>query len=168
MTETATNLYRAPVAYFAPNKPKRWSRPHPAQVEARCGSRCPYCGLSGSPKIIGELAALANLTEMRSSFTEPCESATHPALYSGQLGHRGATDHGGIVVVSRLDDVFPVLQSRTRGRLNRKIDPVRRELWRAFQRGGLSEAEFGSTLDRLDEIGIHLMPPPSASVPDGA
>ena len=34
---------------------------HPSQVEARCGSRCPYCGLSGSSKIIGELAALARL-----------------------------------------------------------------------------------------------------------
>ena len=104
---------------------------------------------------------------MRNSFTEPCESALTPALYSGQLGHRGAIDHGGIAV-SQLDDVFPVLQSRTRGRLNRKIDPVRRELWRAFQRGSLSEAEFGSTLYRLDEIGIHLIPPPSASLPDGA
>ena len=70
--------------------------------------------------------------------------------------------------MSRLDDVFPALQSRTRGRLHRKIDPVRGELWRAFQRGVLSEEEFGSTLTRLDEIGIHLTPPPSASVPDSA
>jgi hypothetical protein len=105
---------------------------------------------------------------MRSSFTELCESATHPAEYRGTRGTRGATDHEGIVAVSRLDDVFPVLQSRTRGRLHRKIDPVRRELWRAFQRGVLSEEEFGSTLYRLDEIGIHLTPPPSASVPDSA
>jgi hypothetical protein len=69
--------------------------------------------------------------------------------------------------VSRLDDVFPVLQSRTRGRLNRKIDPVRRELWRAFQRGGLSEEQFVSSLDWLD-MGTHVMQPTSASVPDGA
>ena len=37
-----------------------------------------------------------------------------------------------------------------------------------FQRGVLSEEEFVSSLDWLDEIGIHLMPPPSATVPDGA
>ena len=104
---------------------------------------------------------------MRSSFTEPCESATRPAEYRGTRGNRGATELGD-VAVSRLDDVFPVLQSRTRGRLHRKIDPVRRELWRAFQRGVLSEEEFGSTLNRLDEIGIHLTPPPSAPVPDRA
>jgi two-component system chemotaxis response regulator CheY len=52
--------------------------------------------------------------------------------------------------VSRLDDIFPVLQRRTIGRLNRNIDPVRRELWHAFQRGGLSEEEFVSSLDRLE------------------
>jgi hypothetical protein len=102
---------------------------------------------------------------MRNSFTEPCESALTPAEYRGTRGTRGAT--GGIVAVSRLDDVFPVLQSRTRERLNRKIDPGR-ELWRMFQRAVLSEEEFVSSLDWLDEIGIHLIPPPSASVPDGA
>jgi hypothetical protein len=120
------------------------------------------------PKIIGGLAVLVKVTELSSSFTEPCESATRSAEYRGTRGNRGATGAGGIVVVSRLDDVFPVLQTRTRGRLHRKIDPVRRELWRAFQRGVLSEEEFGSTLNRLDEIGIHLTPPPSASVPDSA
>ncbi len=52
--------------------------------------------------------------------------------------------------MSRLDDVFPVLQSRTRRRFTPQIDSVRRELWRAFQRGGLSEEEFVSTLDRLE------------------
>ena len=70
--------------------------------------------------------------------------------------------------MSRLDDVFPVLQTRTGGRLNGKIDPIRRELWRAFQGGGLNEEEFVSTLDRLGEIGIHLVQPPSESVRDGA
>jgi hypothetical protein len=69
--------------------------------------------------------------------------------------------------VSRLDDVFPVLQGRTRGRFDRNIDQARRELWRAFQRGGLSDEEFVSTLDRL-EIGTHVMQPTSESVPDGA
>ena len=69
--------------------------------------------------------------------------------------------------MSQFDEVFPVVQSRTRGRLNRKIDPVRRELWRAFQRGGLSEEEFVSSLDWLD-MGTHVTQPPSESVPDGA
>ena len=72
----------------------------------------------------------------------------------------------GIIAVSQFDDIFPVLQRRTLGRLNRNIDLVRRELWHAFQRGGLSEEEFVSTLDRL-EIGTHVMQPTSESVPDG-
>jgi hypothetical protein len=71
----------------------------------------------------------------------------------------------GINCVSRLDDIFPVLQRRTIGRLNRNIDPVRRELWRAFQRGGLSEEEFVSTLDRLEFAAPVLEPTTPASPP---
>jgi hypothetical protein len=70
--------------------------------------------------------------------------------------------------VSRSDDVFPVLQGHTRGWLDGNIDEARRKLWRAFRRGGSIEEEFGSTLYRLDEIGIHLMQPPSESVPHRA
>jgi hypothetical protein len=31
-----------------------------------------------------------------------------------------------------------------------RVDIARRELWRAFQRGALSEDEFGRTLDLFD------------------
>jgi hypothetical protein len=55
-----------------------------------------------------------------------------------------------------------------RGWLDGNIDETRRKLWRAFRRGGSIEEEFGSTLYRLDEIGIHLMQPPAESVPHGA
>jgi hypothetical protein len=37
-----------------------------------------------------------------------------------------------------------------------------------FGAGGSIEEEFGSTIYRLDEIGIHLMQPPSESVPHRA
>jgi hypothetical protein len=56
----------------------------------------------------------------------------------------------------QMTDLFPVLQGR-RTRLidNQKVDEVRRILWRAFQRGGLSEEEFASTLERLEfESGV--------------
>ncbi len=60
--------------------------------------------------------------------------------------------------MSRLDDVFPALQRRTRGQLNRTIDPVRDALWCAFQRGDLTEEEFVSTVARL-EAGSSTEPP---------
>ena len=51
----------------------------------------------------------------------------------------------------RMSDQFPVLLGR-RSRLidYQKVDEARRVLWRAFQRGTLSEEEFVSTLDRLE------------------
>jgi hypothetical protein len=51
----------------------------------------------------------------------------------------------------RMSDQFPVLLGH-RSRLidARKVDEVRRVLWRAFQRGTLSEEELTSTLDRLE------------------
>ena len=70
----------------------------------------------------------------------------------------------GIITMSQFDDIFPVLQRRTLGRLNRNIDPVRRELWHAFQRGGLSEEEFVSALDRL-EFATPVLEPTLASPP---
>jgi len=49
-----------------------------------------------------------------------------------------------------MNDQFPVLRGdRTRSIDVQKVDKVRRVLWRAFQRGALSEEEFASTLDRL-------------------
>src|ERR1700716_1162142 len=56
---------------------------------------------------------------------------------------------------ARIDDVVPVLQQR---RARRWIDPnveaARRVLWNAYQRGGLSEEELCSTLDRLEFASI--------------
>jgi hypothetical protein len=52
---------------------------------------------------------------------------------------------------AQISDVFPSLQQR---RARRWIDPnvetARRMLWNAYQRGGLSEEELRSTLDRLE------------------
>jgi hypothetical protein len=48
------------------------------------------------------------------------------------------------------EDVFPALKGRRERSIDPKTAAVRRELWRAFQRGGLSEAELASTLDRLE------------------
>jgi hypothetical protein len=47
-------------------------------------------------------------------------------------------------------DVFPVLQQRKQRPLGHGVEIARRELWRAFQRGALSEDELASTLDRLE------------------
>jgi hypothetical protein len=48
------------------------------------------------------------------------------------------------------EDMFPALKGRRWRPVDPRADAVRRELWRAFQRGGLSEAELASTLDRLE------------------
>jgi len=52
-----------------------------------------------------------------------------------------------------MSDSYPVLQTR-RGAgapsLDQNVDQVRRILWRAYQRGAMTEDEFASTLDRLD------------------
>ena len=61
------------------------------------------------------------------------------------------TAGGAMVMGARIDDVFPALQQR---RARRWIDPnveaARRGLWRAYERGCLSEEELHSTLDRLE------------------
>jgi len=44
---------------------------------------------------------------------------------------------------------YPALRGITSGRVDAH-DRVRRELWRAYQAGKLSEDELASTLDRLD------------------
>jgi len=50
----------------------------------------------------------------------------------------------------REDDQYPVLKLRKSGLIDQRVDHARRELWRAYQQGRLSEEEFASTLDRLD------------------
>jgi hypothetical protein len=46
---------------------------------------------------------------------------------------------------------FPVLRGRRSRLLNdRKLDELRRVLWRAFQHGSLTEEELASTLERLE------------------
>jgi len=47
-------------------------------------------------------------------------------------------------------DVYPALRHRTRGVFDAHADRVRRELWRAYQRGALTDDEFARTLDRLE------------------
>jgi hypothetical protein len=48
------------------------------------------------------------------------------------------------------DYQYPVLKLRKSGLIDQRADHARRELWRAYQQGRLSEEEFASTLDRLD------------------
>ena len=57
---------------------------------------------------------------------------------------------GESVSVVQSGDVFPVLQQRKQRPLGGGVEVARRELWRAFQRGALSEDELASTLDRLE------------------
>jgi hypothetical protein len=65
-----------------------------------------------------------------------------------------------VAIDTRTDDVFPALRQR-RGRrtIEPNIDAARRVLWRAYQRGQLSEEELASTLDRLDFASIELSLP---------
>jgi uncharacterized membrane protein YjjP (DUF1212 family) len=63
----------------------------------------------------------------------------------------------------RMNDQFPALQGRTNQSVDmHKVDEVRRVLWRAFQRGRLSEDEFASTLERL-EFDTSVLEPTLAS-----
>jgi hypothetical protein len=63
----------------------------------------------------------------------------------------------------RMNDQFPALQGRRTQLVDiHKVDEVRRVLWRAFQRGRLSEEEFASTLDRL-EFDTRVLEPTLAS-----
>lgn len=54
-----------------------------------------------------------------------------------------------------LGETYPALRQRARATIDPHIDTARRELWRAYQRGALSESELARTLDRLvaDESG---------------
>jgi hypothetical protein len=52
--------------------------------------------------------------------------------------------------IDEATDLFPAVQHRKQQSLDPQIDVARRELWRAFQRGTLSEEELARTLDRLE------------------
>jgi hypothetical protein len=58
-----------------------------------------------------------------------------------------------------MSDQFPALQRRKHASIDRHIDQARRVLWRAFQRGALSEDEFASTLERLEFLDPGTDPP---------
>jgi hypothetical protein len=65
-----------------------------------------------------------------------------------------------------MNDQFPVLKAgRSRLIDDQKVDKVRRDLWRAFQNGALSEEEFASTLDRLEFTTTVLEPTLDSSSP---
>ena len=51
-------------------------------------------------------------------------------------------------MIEASSDTFPAMQHRRRA-MDQKTDNVRRELWRAYERGALSEEEFAISLDRL-------------------
>src|SRR5438132_13979746 len=53
------------------------------------------------------------------------------------------------------EDVFPALKGRSWRSVDPKAAAVRRELWRAFQRGGLSEVERQRLLVVAQTIGRH-------------
>ena len=50
----------------------------------------------------------------------------------------------------RMNDHYPALKGRRSAIIDQHVDQARRVLWRAYQRGSLSEDEFASTLDRLE------------------
>ena len=58
----------------------------------------------------------------------------------------------------RADDVFPALRGRERQLSDEHVEMIRRELWRAFQHGALSQEELASTLDRLGLSSAALAP----------
>ena len=62
-------------------------------------------------------------------------------------------------MASQMHDSYPALKIRRRGRIDRHVDEARRLLWRAYQRGALSDEEFSSTLDRLEFVTPRLEAP---------
>ena len=64
-----------------------------------------------------------------------------------------------------MDSRYPALKCRRGGLVSEHIDVARRELWRAYECGTLSEDELASTLERLDyfnlepegESGLHTV-----------
>ena len=56
---------------------------------------------------------------------------------------------GDSATVGPTSDLYPVLQQRKQ-RFGAGAELARRELWRAFKRGALTEDELARTLDRLE------------------
>jgi hypothetical protein len=55
-------------------------------------------------------------------------------------------------VESPVSDQLPPLRARRPGPLDEQGDRARRVLWRAFQRGQLTEDQLAQTLDRMDPV----------------
>lgn len=56
---------------------------------------------------------------------------------------------GDSATVGLTSDLYPALQQRKQ-RFGSGAELARRELWRAFKRGALTEDELARTLDRLE------------------
>jgi hypothetical protein len=65
----------------------------------------------------------------------------------GQAGR-----HDVRAVESPASDQLPPLRARRPGPLDEHADRARRVLWRAFQRGQLTEDQLAQTLDRMDPV----------------
>jgi hypothetical protein len=65
-------------------------------------------------------------------------------------------------LVTETSASFPALRRQLQRPLEARVDRARLELWRAFQRGALSEQELARTLERLefDPLAPGLLEPP--------
>ena len=54
-----------------------------------------------------------------------------------------------------VNNLFPAWQRRKQATIDPSVDLARREFWRAYHCGSLTEDELGSILDRLDFGAIH-------------
>jgi hypothetical protein len=57
---------------------------------------------------------------------------------------------GKLIPADKPAECYPALRQRQQRPLDSRVDTARRELWRAFQRGALSEDEFARTLERME------------------
>jgi hypothetical protein len=69
-----------------------------------------------------------------------------------------------VALVTETSASYPALRRQPLRPLDPRVDRARLELWRAFQRGALSEQELARTLERLEfdplAPGLLLEPPP--------
>jgi hypothetical protein len=56
----------------------------------------------------------------------------------------------GAASIADFSETFPALGHRKQRPLGAGVELARRELWRAFRRGALTEDELARTLDRLE------------------
>jgi hypothetical protein len=89
---------------------------------------------------------------MSQSVTDLCEARAALGSYGAR---RVRSTWGACRMVEARSDTFPAMQHRRRA-MDQKTDNVRRELWRAYERGALSEEEFAISLDRLEAAGTDL------------